>query len=59
MCVSRQRARQIIDNPRMEFPKPTAVVDDRPAWLESDVEAWLDERRPNWRDKLAAQPKDE
>jgi predicted DNA-binding transcriptional regulator AlpA len=51
MGVTRQRVRQIIDNPRLEFPEPAATVDNHPAWHESDIEVWLDANRPGWRDK--------
>ena len=48
--VSQQRARQIIDNPRRQFPRPAATIDSRPGWHEADVDAWLDEHRPGWRE---------
>jgi predicted DNA-binding transcriptional regulator AlpA len=51
MNVTRQRVRQLVDNPRAAFPAPAAMVDDRPAWRESDVDAWLDAHRPGWRDR--------
>jgi predicted DNA-binding transcriptional regulator AlpA len=41
MGVTAQRARQIIDNPRRQFPQPVAMIDNRPGWHEADVDAWI------------------
>jgi predicted DNA-binding transcriptional regulator AlpA len=37
--VSRQRARQLADDPR--FPKPVAVLMSGPVWIAADVRAFL------------------